>query len=145
MTSAEEISKMFDVESQKLSSLFDASDSKSDVDIHEIVETYYQVMNVTSMIAMLKEQSGSGSEELTDKINQTEKQISERFDSVIHPRIMGNLSTTIQELTKNLQSANSDETSKEQTESDAKLFDELRQIMSTKEFIEQYDDGLSND
>ena len=143
MTSAEEISKMFDVESEKISSLLDVADSKSDLAVHEIVETYYQVMNVTSMIVMLKEQSES--EKLTDKINQTEKQISEKFNSVIHPKIMESLSRTILELTKNLQSVNSGEKSKEQTKSDAKLFDELRQIMSTKEFVEQYENGLSDD
>jgi len=95
------------------------------------------------MIVMLKEQSES--EKLTDKINQTEKQISEKFNSVIHPKIMESLSRTILELTKNLQSVNSGERSKEQTKSDAKLFDELRQIMSTKEFVEQYENGLSDD
>jgi hypothetical protein len=48
-------------------------------------------------------------------------------------------------LTKNLQSGNSGDKSKEKIESDAKLFEELRQKMSTKEFVEQYDHGLSND
>jgi hypothetical protein len=48
-------------------------------------------------------------------------------------------------LTKNLQSRNSNEKSKEQIESDAKLFEELRQNMSTKEFVEQYDYGIAND
>jgi hypothetical protein len=52
---------------------------------------------------------------------------------------------SIQKLTKNLQSEPSGEKSKEQIESDAKLFDELRQTMSTKEFVEQYETGLSHD
>ena len=145
MTSAEEISNMIESESQKLSSLFDSADSKNDMSIHEIVETYYQVMNVSSMATMLKAQADSEPREIIDKIKQTEKLISERFDSVIHPKIMENLSMSIQELTKNLQSENSGEKSKEQTESDAKLFDELRQTMSTKEFVEQYENGISHD
>ena len=41
MTSAEDISKMFETESQKLETQFDVADSKFDMDIHEIVETYY--------------------------------------------------------------------------------------------------------
>jgi hypothetical protein len=145
MTSAEDISQMFDSEFQKLESFFDAADSKTDMNIHEIVETYYQVMNVSSMVTMLKQQAASEPEELMEKIQATEKLISQRFDSVIHPRIMEKLSFSIQKLTKNLQSENSGEKSKEQIELDAKLFDELRQTMSTKEFVEQYENGLSHD
>ena len=126
MTSAEEISKMFEGESQKLTSLFDTVDSKTEISIHEIVETYYQVMNMSSMATMLKAQADSEPKELIEKIKQTEKLISERFDCIIHPKIMNHLSTTIQELTKHLQSGNSGEKSKEQIESDAKLFEELR-------------------
>ncbi len=143
MTSAEEISKMFDSESQKLSSLFDVANSKIDMSIHEIVETYYQVMNVSSMATMLEQQPES--EELIEKIRQIKKLISERFDSDIHPKIMEHLSVSIQELTKILQSKNSGEKSKEQTESDAKSFDELRQTMSTKEFVEQYENMIFDD
>jgi hypothetical protein len=145
MTSAEDISQMFHTESQKLQNLLDVADSKTDMNIHEIIETYYQVMNVSSMITMLKQQVGSHPKELLEKIHQTEKLISERFDSIIHPKITETLSTSIQELSKNLQSKNSGEKSKEQTESDAKLFDELRQAMSTKEFVEQYEHELSHD
>jgi predicted RND superfamily exporter protein len=145
MTSAEDISKMFEDEFQKLITLFDTADSKTEINIHEIVETYYQVMNVSSMITMLKQQTDSEPEELLEKITQTEKLISERFDSSIHPKIMDHLSSSIQSLTKNLQSETIDEKSKEQIEKDAKLFDELRQTMSTKEFVEQYETGLAHD
>jgi predicted RND superfamily exporter protein len=145
MTSAGDISQMFNEESQKLENLFDTADSKTDMSIHEIVETYYQVMNVSSMATMLKEQGDSEPEELLEKIKNAEKLISERFNSVIHPKIMDKLSESIQKLTKNLQSEPSGEKSKEQIESDAKMFDELRQTMSTKEFVEQYETGLSHD
>jgi len=145
MTSSDAVSQMFDSEFQKLQNLIDTANSKIDMNIHEIVETYYQVMNVSSMCAMLKEQADSEPKELLSKIQETEKIISEKFDSVIHPKILAKLSTTIQELTKNLQSGNSGEKSKEQIESDAKLFEELRQTMSTKEFVEQYEKGISHD
>ena len=145
MTSSDVISQMFASESQKLTNLFDIADSKTDMNIHEIVETYYQVMNVSSMATMLREQGDSEPEELLEKITQTEKLISERFNSVIHPKIMEKLSFLIQDLTKNLQSEPSGEKSKEQIEKDAKMFDELRRTMSTKEFVEQYETGLSND
>jgi len=145
MTSAEDISQMFNSESQKLETLFDSAESKTDMNIHEIVETYYQVMNVSSMVTMLKQQADSEPKELMEKIQETEKLISQRFDTVIHPKIMEKLSSSIQNLTKNLQSGNSGEKSKKQIELDAKLFDELRQTMSTKEFVEQYENGLSHD
>ena len=145
MTSAEDISKMFEDESQKLKNLFDTADSKNDMNIHEIVETYYQVMNVSSMATMLKQQADSEPEALMEKIGQTEKLISERFDLLIHPKIKDHLSSSIQKLTKNLQSEPSGEKSKEQIEKDAKLFDELRQTMSTQEFVEQYETGLAHD
>ena len=145
MTSAEDISKMFEDESQKLQNLFDTTDSKIEMNIHEIVETYYQVMNVSSMATMLKQQADSEPEELIERITNTEKLISERFDLSIHPKIKDHLSSLIQKLTKNLQSEPSGEKSKEQIEKDAKLFDELRQTMSTQEFVEQYETGLAHD
>ncbi|MGY5147974.1 MAG: hypothetical protein ACW9W4_08250 [Candidatus Nitrosopumilus sp. bin_7KS] len=144
MTSSDAVSEMFNSESQKLSSLIDSANSKTDMNIHEIVETYYQVMNVSSMVTMLKQQADS-EPNILSKIQETEKLISEKFDSVIHPKIMIQISTTIQEMTEKLQSGTSGEKSKEQIESDAKLFEELRQTMSTKEFVEQYEKGISHD
>lgn len=143
MTSAEDVSKMFEDESKKIENLFDVADSKTEMNVDEIVEAYYQVMNVSSMANMLKQVNPEP--ELKEKISKTEKLVSQRFDSMIHPRIIQNLSASIQELTKKLQSGNSGEKSKEQTELDALLFDELRQNMSTKEFVEQYENGLSHD
>ena len=145
MTSSDAISQMFDSESQKLQNLIDTANSKTDMNIHEIVETYYQVMNISSMCTMFKEQADSEPNPLLSKVQETEKMISEKFDSIIHPKILEHLSTTIQELTKNLQSGNSGEKSKEQVESDAKFFEKLRQTMSTKEFVEQYEKGISHD
>ena len=145
MTSSEDISQMFDSESKKLQNLIDTANLKTDINIHEIVETYYQVMNVSSMATMLKEQADSEPNSLLSKIRETEKMILEKFDSIIHPKILAKISSTIQEMTKNLQSGNSGEKSKERIESDAKLFEELRQTMSTKEFVEQYEKGISHD
>jgi len=145
MTSTDDISQMFDDESQKLESLISTADSETDLKIHEIVETYYHVMNVSSMVTMLKEQAKSEPESLMDKIQVTEKLISEQFNSNVHLKIMKKLSASIQETTKKLQSGNTGEKSKEEIESEAKLFEELRQKMSTREFVEQYDKGLSHD
>jgi hypothetical protein len=145
MTSTDDISQMFDDESQKLQNLISIANSKSDLSVHEIVETYYQVMNVSSMSTLLKEQVESQPNSLLDKIQIIDKSISEQFNSNIHPRIMKTLSTSIQETTEKLQSGNTDKKSKEEIESEAKLFEELRQKMSTREFVEQYNKGLYND
>ena len=145
MTSAYDISQMFDDESLKLQNLISIANSKSDLSVHEIVETYYQVMNVSSMSTLLKEQVESQPNSLLDKIQVIDKSISEQFNSNIHPRIMKTLSTSIQETTGKLQSENSGKKLKEEIESEAKLFEELRQKMSTREFVEQYNKGLYND
>lgn len=142
MISSDDISQMFDEESKKLQNLINVAYSKNDLSVHEIVETYYQVMNVSSMATMLKQQMDSESNPLLEKIQNTEKIITEKFNYQIHPKVTKMLESSIQETTNNLQSRNSDEKSKEETESDAKLFDELRQKMSTKEFVEQYDKGF---
>jgi len=146
MTSSDDVLQMFDVESQKLQNLIRVADSKIDLNIHEIVETYYQVMNVSSMTTMLKEQASEHKNKLLlEKIQEIEKIISNQFNSNIHPRIMVKISTSIEETTKKLQSENLKKKSKEEMEFEAKIFEKLRQTMSTKEFVEQYDHGLSHD
>ena len=145
MTSSDDISEMFDNESQKLQIMIDTASSKSNLNIHEIVETYYQVMNVSSMSTMLRGQVESESKSLLDKIYETEKLISEQFNSITHQQIMKNLSDSILEDTKKLQSGNPGKKSKEEIELDAKLFEDLRQKMSTKEFVEQYEKSLHHD
>jgi hypothetical protein len=145
MISSNDVSQMFDSEFQKLQNLIDIVNSKTDLNVHEIVETYYQVMSVSSMATMLKQQANSEPSLLLTKVNDAEKIISEKFNSVIHPKILVKISSSIKEMTKNLQSGNSGEKSKEQIQSDAKLFEELRKTMSTKEFVEQYEKGLSHD
>ena len=146
MTSSDDdVSQIFFDESQKLNNMIDTVISKPNLDIHEIVETYYQVMNVSSMSAMLRGRADSGIKPLTDKIHETDKLISEKFNSNVHPQIMKILSDSIAADTKKLQSAGSGKKSKEDIESDAKLFEELRKKMSTKEFVEQYEKNLHHD
>ena len=141
MTSADEISSMFDLESQKLENFL--SKTSDDMSIHEIVETYYQVMNVTSMISMLKQQLDSEThKDLLEKIQKTEQSILGKFNIETHPKILENLSKSIQDMTTTLQS-NSGEKTKEEIENESQMFEELRKKMSTKEFVEQYAKGLT--
>jgi len=143
VNSLDDVFSTFNAEYTKLTNLINDVATTSELDSREIVEIYYQVMNVSSMASMLKQRADSEPNPILSKVQETEKMISEKFDSTIHPKILAKLSSTIQEMTKNLQSGNSGEKSKEQIESDAKLFEELRQTMSTKEFVEQYEQGIS--
>ena len=146
MTSFDDISSMFYTESGKLENLINNATTKSELSIHEIVETYYQIMNVYSMTVMLKQELDTNEHKiLLDKIAETERVISEKFNSNIHPHVMETLEKSIQSATQNLQSGNSEQKSKEDIQNEAKLYEELRQTMSTKEFVEQYDKGLSLD
>ena len=146
MTSVDDISNMFHIESEKLENLINIATTKPELSIHEIIETYYQIINVSSISAALKQQLQADEHKiLLDKIADIEKVISEKFNSNLHPQILEKLAKSIQDSMKNLQSRGSEQKSKEDTENEAKLYEELRQKMSTKEFVEQYDKGLSHD
>jgi len=56
MASIDDISSMFHTESEKLENLINNASTKSELSIPEIIETYYQVTNVSSMTTMLKQQ-----------------------------------------------------------------------------------------
>ncbi len=145
MAFIDDISSMFNAESEKLENLINHA-TTSELSLHEIVDTYYQIMNVSSMITMLKQQLNSDEHRtLLDKIAEMEQVISEKFNHIIHPQVMEKLAKSIQDTMNNLQSGNSEQKSKEETENDAKLYEELRKKMSTREFVDQYDKGLSHD
>jgi hypothetical protein len=146
MSSFDDISEMFRSEFDKLTHLLNSTNIDSNLSPTEIVEIYYQIMNMSSMNVMLKQQLNSDDQKsLLDEIIETEKLISEKFNHTIHPQILEKLTQSIQDITTNLQSSSSGQKSKEEIENEAKQYDELRQKMSTKEFVEQYGKGLSND
>ena len=60
-------------------------------------------------------------------------------------KILKHITNSISNITSNLQSINSEQKSKETIENEAKLYEKLREIMSTKEFVKQYDAGISHD
>ena len=59
--------------------------------------------------------------------------------------LQGNNINSISDITGDLQSLNSEQKSSETIENEAKLYEKLREMMSTKEFVKQYDAGLSYD
>ena len=143
--SSDDLITLFSNEFEKLKKLLDQISPDNELTVNQIVEVYYQITNVSSLTEVIKQQLDDFDSTSFEKISNTQNFISENFNSTIHPKIMKNIDDSISEITKNLQSLNSDEKSKETIENEAKLYEKLRELMSTKEFVKQYDAGLSND
>ena len=143
--SSNELFELFIIEFEKLENLANQINSENELDVNQIVEIYYQITNVSSLIEVMRQQIDKSDLSSFEKISNAENFISEKFNSTIHPKIMTNITNSISEITKNLQSLDSDQKSKETIENEAKLYEKLREIMSTKEFVNQYDAGLSDD
>jgi hypothetical protein len=145
-----EISESFISESDKLQAEIDHLLQKSkNFSINEIVSIYYQIMNITSLIHFLKQNISNNNSEKTktllEKIKLSENLIGTTFNTNLHSIFLSHLIDNIQEIMTNLKSNEGKEKTKEIIESEAKLYEKLRATMSTKEFVEQYDKGLSND
>jgi hypothetical protein len=132
---------LFTSEFDKLENSVNSIKFDDDLTVNQIVEVYYQITNLSSMIVVIKPQL----EQNAEQILYAEKFISDKFNSTIHPKIMEHITNSISDITGNLQSINSEQKSKETIETEAKLYEKLREIMSTKEFVKQYDAGLSHD
>ena len=141
MSLPNDLLELFTSEYDKLENLVNAMNFNDELHVNQIVEVYYQITNVSSMIIVVKPQLDQNN----DKILYAEKFISEKFNSIIHPKIMKHITNSISGITSNLQSINSEHKSKETIENEAKLYEKLREIMSTKEFVKQYDAGISHD
>jgi len=141
MSLPNDLLELFTSEYDKLENLVNAMNFDDELHVNQIVEVYYQITNVSSMIIVVKPQLDQNN----DKILYAEKFISEKFNSIIHPKIMKHITNSISNITSNLQSINSEQKSKETIENEAKLYEKLREIMSTKEFVKQYDAGISHD
>lgn len=143
--SSNDLIELFIIEFEKLENLANQINSGNELLVNQIVEIYYQITNVSSMIEVMKQQIDKSDLSSFEKISNVENFISKKFNSTIHPKIMNNIENSISEITKNLQSLDSDQKSKETIENEAKLYEKLREIMSTKEFVKQYAAGLSDD
>jgi len=105
--------------------------------ISDIVSVYYQTMNVKSMMVVLRNNSN-----VPQNIHDLEKTIQKNFNNLLHPKILSYLNETISEYMNDLKANKRKEKTKDIIENEAKLYEELRQLMSTKEFVEQYDKGM---
>mgnify|MGYP001594078540 CR=1 FL=1 len=138
---------VFNAESTKLEMTINTTLNKSELSIPEIIQIYYDIINVNSFCIILQQQFelSDKTHAIFEKIKNTQKLILEKFNLNLHRSIIVQLENSLVEITQKLQSTNNLEKSNDDVEIEAKLFEKLRQIMSTKEFVEQYDQGLSHD
>ena len=143
---------LFYSESNKLEDTLSQSLKNSEkLSLSEIIGLYYQIINVTSLVKFLRQNikdAENMKEEtlLLQRIQKIEKHIDEKFDSDLHLILISNLEKSIETLKIKLKDStmNQPKKTKEEVENQAKMYEELRQIMSTKEFVDQYSNGLDN-
>ncbi len=108
----------------------------SKISLNQIVETYFQISNISSMCKLI-ENSESIDSQKSNQLDQIKKELIENFDKNIHPKIIEFIENEILTLKKHIESIPPEQTPEEIEES-SKLFDKLRELMSTKEFVFQY-------
>lgn len=130
---------LFVVESKKLQNKINSIKNSDEFSISQIIETYHQVINVTSMGKMLNENL-TQEKNFPTTIQETEKFIKEKFNKILHPQISSYLQESIENLRNDLKniSKNRENKTKTEIENQAKMFERLREFMSTQEFVEQY-------
>jgi len=114
--------------------------------MEDIIGLYFQVINVTSFTKSLNENNFTIEKESDDfkKIAEIEKYIDEKFNEQLHPLLMSQLEKTIEDFKTNLKNMKAKQNSKTKSdiENQAREFEELRKLMSTQEFVNQYDKVL---
>jgi len=150
-TSFEKSYDVFQLESEKLENSIQRIGEKSEKSLSDIVDVYYQVIKVDSMAKLLKENFQTKAESkhqvLLERIDQVQNHLVEKFNTSLHPTILSYLTDLVTSKTEKLKALakDPDQKSKERIEDEAKFYKELREIMSTKEFVEQYENGLKDD
>jgi len=140
--------ELLDSEFEKFQKLINSIPKNSEKIIPDIVNLYFQATMVKTLSKKLKEDiSGSEQQKHLEKINTIQKYVDENFSKSLHPEILSQLINSIQKHTDNLKllGQSTEEKTKEIIENEARLYKELRELMSTKEFVEQYDAGIKDD
>ena len=140
--------ELLDSEFEKFQKLINSIPKNSEKIIPDIVNLYFQATMVETLSKKLKEDiSGSEQQKHLEKINTIQKYVDENFSKSLHPEILSKLINSIQKSTDNLKllGQSTEEKTKEIIENEARLYKELRELMSTKEFVEQYDAGIKDD
>ena len=140
--------ELLDSEFEKFQSIIDSISKNSKKMISDIVSLYFQATMVETLSKKLRQDIvESDQQKYLEKINKIQKYVDENFSKSLHPEILSQLINSIQESTDNLKllEQNSEEKTKEIIENEAQLYKELRELMSTKQFVEQYESGIKND
>ena len=140
--------ELLDSEFEKFQSIIDSIPKNSEKMIPDIVSLYFQATMVETLSKKLRQDIvESDQQTYLEKINKIQKYVDENFSKSLHPEILSQLINSIQESTDNLKllDQNSEQKTKEIIENEATLYKELRELMSTKEFVEQYESGIKND
>ena len=138
-------------ELEKLRKTIESISKIKEKSISDIINLYYQAAVVQTLAKKLKNDfepsDKSKHKKLLDKIEEIEKYLIDNFTKSLHPEILTQLTISIQNSTENLKTLgqNSEQKTKETIEKEALLYKKLRELMSTKEFVEQYEVGLNND
>jgi hypothetical protein len=143
---------LFISESSKLKNIISQFLKNSEeLSLPEIIEVYYQVINVKSLSRFLRSNLEGIKNIEEEKLllignKNIEGYIDENFDRGLHPLIVLKLKKSVDHSTKKLKdiTARQSQKTKEDLEIQAKMYENLRQIMSTKEFVDQYNKGLNN-
>ena len=140
--------ELLDSEFEKFQTIIDSISKNSKKMIPDIVSLYFQATMVETLSKKLRQDIvESDQQTYLEKINKIQKYVDENFSKSLHPQILSQLINSIQESTDNLKllEQNSEEKTKEIIENEAQLYKELRELMSTKQFVEQYESGIKND
>jgi len=140
--------ELLDSEFEKFQKIIDSISKNSKKMIPDIVSLYFQATMVETLSKKLRQDIvESDQQTYLEKINKIQKYVDENFSKSLHPEILSQLINSIQESTDNLKllEQNSEEKTKEIIENEAQLYKELRELMSTKQFVEQYESGIKND
>ena len=140
--------ELLDSEFEKFQTIIDSISKNSKKMIPDIVSLYFQATMVETLSKKLRQDIvESDQQKHLEKINKIQKYVDENFSKSLHPEILSQLINSIQESTDNLKllDQNSEEKTKEIIENEAQLYKELRELMSTKQFVEQYESGIKND
>ena len=140
--------ELLDSEFEKFQTIIDSISKNSKKMIPDIVSLYFQATMVETLSKKLRRDIvESDQQTYLEKINKIQKYVDENFSKSLHPEILSQLINSIQESTDNLKllGQNSQEKTKEIIENEAQLYKELRELMSTKQFVEQYESGIKND
>jgi len=137
-------------EFEKLRQSIETISKLSEKNIPDIINLYYQAVMVHTLTKKIKDDfefyDKFEHEKLLDKIDEIQKYLVDNFNKSLHPEILSQLKNSIQSSTENLKllGQNSEQKTKEIIEKEALLYKKLRELMSTKEFVEQYEIGLKD-